>query len=240
MNIGILGSGSVGQLIGLTLVQLGHDVMIGTRHPDNLDGKRGWAAPLGQWLEAAQERAKTADSVSLGRANLGRASIGTFAEAAAHGELLINATNGLGSLDAFALAGADHLRGKVMLDLANELDTSGGMPPKSLATDARSLAEDLQAAFPEVRLVKTLNTMNVQIMVNPQGLAGGQHTVFVCGNDEAARADASALLASLGWTDILDLGDLRAARGVEMLLPLWLRVWSRLGDTPFNFRIVRG
>jgi predicted dinucleotide-binding enzyme len=230
MKIGILGSGSVGQLIGLKLVELGHDVMIGTRQPSNLDGKRGWAAPLGQWLQSAQES----------KASSGSASIGTVAEAAVHGELLINATNGLGSLDAFALAGADNLRGKVVLDIANELDTGGGMPPKSFATDSRSLAEDLQAAFPDVRLVKTLNTMNAQIMVNPQGLAGGQHTVFVCGNDEVARAEASALLASFGWTDILDLGDLRAARGVEMLLPLWLRVWSRLGDTPFNFRIVRG
>lgn len=230
MKIGVLGSGSVGQLIGLKLVELGQDVMIGTRQPENLNGKRGWAAPLGQWQQAAQE----------GKTSGGSASIGTFAEAAAHGELLINATNGLGSLAAFALAGADNLRGKVVLDIANELDTSGGMPPTSLATDARSLAEDLQAAFPDVRLVKTLNTMNAQIMVNPQSLAGGQHTVFVCGNDESARAEASALLASFGWTDILDLGDLRAARGVEMLLPLWLRVWNRLGDTPFNFRIVRG
>lgn len=223
MRIGILGSGGVGQVIGQRLVELGHDVMIGTRAPANLGERRGWAPSLGEWLEGTN----------------GRGRVGTFAGAAAHGELLVNATNGLASLEALRLAGEENLGGKVLLDLANELDSSRGMPPRSLATDERSLAESLQAAFASLRVVKSLNTMNAQVMVNPRALAGGDHTVFVSGNDAAAKAQVSELLRSFGWTDIFDLGDLGSARGAEMLLPLWLKAWGQLGDTPFNFKIVR-
>lgn len=223
MRIGILGSGAVGQTLGQRLVGLGHGVMIGTRDPAKLGEQKGWAPSLGTWLEGTS----------------GRGHVGTFAQAAAHGELLVNATNGLASLEALRLAGEEHLGGKVLLDLANELDLSRGMPPRSLATDERSLAEDIQAAFPSLRVVKTLNTMNAQVMVNPAGLAGGDHTVFLSGNDAAAKAQVGELLRSFGWTDLFDLGDLTSARGAEMLLPLWLRVWGQLGNVPFNFKIVR-
>ncbi|WP_102127481.1 NADPH-dependent F420 reductase [Deinococcus planocerae] len=223
MKIGILGSGVVGQVIGQKVAELGHDVMIGTRDPANLGEPRGWAPSLGAWL---------ADTNGRGR-------VGTFAQAAAYGELLVNATNGLASLDALRQAGAQPLGNKVMLDLANELDVSRGMPPRSLATDDRSLAEEIQAAFPDVRVVKSLNTMNANVMVDPRALAGGDHTVFLSGNDAEAKAQVAELLRAFGWTDIFDLGDLGSARGVEMLLPLWLRVWGGLGNVPFNFKIVR-
>ena len=221
MKIGILGSGMVGQALGSRLLELGYGVMIGTRDPANLQEKKGWAPSLGEWLGG------------------GGGQVGTFAETAEFGELLINATNGLASQGALRLAGEANLSGKTLLDVANELDTSQGMPPRSLATDARSLAEELQAAFPTVKLVKTLNTMSAQIMVNPGSLAGGEHTVFLSGNDAGAKAQATELLRAFGWSDIFDLGDLQSARGAEMLLPLWLSAWAKLGNVPFNFKIVR-
>lgn len=223
MNIGIIGSGIVGQVVGQRLIELGHGVMIGTRDPSKLEEKKGWAGSLQQWLAATG----------------GRGQVGTFADAAQFGELVINASNGLASLEALRQAGAGSLNGKVLLDLANELDTAQGMPPKSLASDARSLAEDLQAAFPEVRVVKTLNTMSASVMVDPGSLAGGDHTVFISGNDPAAKAQVSEVLRTFGWTDLFDLGDLSSARGAEMLLPIWLRAWGVLGNAPFNFKIVR-
>lgn len=222
MNIGIFGSGIVGQVVGQTLTALGHNVMIGTRDPGALDEPRGYAPSLRGWLGGAGERGR----------------VGTFAQAAEHGAVLVNATNGRASLATLLMAGAPRLGGKVLLDLANELDPLRGMPPRSLATDDRSLAEDLQAAFPDAKVVKALNTMSAQVMVNPQALAGGDHTVFLSGNDAAAKAQVAGLLCSFGWTDVFDLGDLSSARGVEML-PLWLRAWGQLGNTPFNFKIVR-
>lgn len=223
MNIGIVGSGGVAQVVGQKLIELGHGVMLGTRDPTQLEQKKGWAGSLQQWLDASG----------------GRGRVGTFEQAARFGELVINATNGLASLEALRQAGEAHLSGKVLLDLANELDASQGMPPRSLASDVRSLAEDLQAALPNAHVVKSLNTMNAQIMVNPGSLAGGDHTVFISGNDPAAKAQVSELLRAFGWTDIFDLGDLGSARGAEMLLPIWLRAWGVLGNVPFNFKIVR-
>ena len=222
MRIGMLGSGVVGQVVGTGLTGLGHEVMIGTREPGQLGEQKGHGASLQAWLDGSG----------------GRGRVGTFAEAAAFGELLVNATSGRASLEALHLAGAEALGDKVLLDLANELDFSTGTP-RSLASPERSLAEDIQAAFPQVRVVKSLNTMNAALMVDPQSLAGGDHTVFVCGNDPQAREQVAGLLGSLGWSDILDLGDLTGARGVELLMPLWLRLWGVLGGVPFQFRVVR-
>lgn len=223
MNIGMLGSGAVAQVVGQKLTALGHLVMLGTRDPGQLGARRGYGASLQHWLD---------DSA-------GRGQVGTFAAAAAFGELIVNATNGLASLQALHLAGEDALGDKVLLDLANELDTSQGLPPLSLADDRHSLAEQLQAAFPRVRVVKTLNTMSAGVMVDPLSLAGGDHTVFLSGNDAAAKAEVGALLGSFGWSDRFDLGDLRSARGAEMLLPLWLSAWGVLGTGAFNLKLVR-
>jgi predicted dinucleotide-binding enzyme len=162
-----------------------------------------------------------------------------FAEAAGHGEIVVNATAGTVSIAALKLAGADNLAGKVLLDIANPLDVSQGMPPTLFVKDTDSLGEQIQRTFPDTRVVKTLNTMTAAVMVDPAQLAGGAHSVFVSGNDNDAKKTATALLESFGHTDVIDLGDITTARGPEMLLPIWLRLWSALGTPLFNFRIVR-
>jgi 8-hydroxy-5-deazaflavin:NADPH oxidoreductase len=222
MKVAIIGSGIVGQTLGKKLVELGHEVILGTRDPNKLDEAKGWAGSLSDWLVAVGQKAKVA----------------TFAEAAAAGEIVINATHGMASLEALQIAGADNLRGKILIDVANELDFSQGMPPKSLAADTTSLGEKIQAAFPDTKVVKTLNTMNCAVMVNPKQIANGNHTVFVSGNDVDAKAQVTELLQSFGWTDIFDLGDITSARGTEMLMPLWLRAFGKLGNVPYNFKIV--
>lgn len=222
MNIGIFGSGIVGQTVGQGLARLGHRVTIGTRDPSNLDEARGQAPSLQSWLTAVGPAGR----------------VDTFAGAAGSADLLVNATNGSGSLAALQSAGAG-LAGKVLLDLANPLDFSQGMPPTLFVKDSDSLAEQLQRAHPQLRVVKALNTMSAHLMVNPRALAGGDHTVFLSGDDAGARAQVCELLESLGWTDILDLGGLSTARGTEMLLPLWLRTWQALGTADFQFKVVR-
>jgi 8-hydroxy-5-deazaflavin:NADPH oxidoreductase len=165
---------------------------------------------------------------------------GTFAAAAAHGEVLVNATFGLASIEALTLAGAANLAGKPLIDISNALDFSEGFPPRIGATDRESLAERIQAAFPEARVVKALSTMNVAVQVRPRSLPG-PHTVFVAGDDEAAKSVVSGLLHELGWTgdEILDLGDLTGARGPELYMTLWLRIYGAVG-AEFNVHVVRG
>jgi 8-hydroxy-5-deazaflavin:NADPH oxidoreductase len=224
MKVAIIGSGIVGQTLGKKLVELGHDVILGTRDPNKLDEAKGWAGSLSDWLSAVGNKA----------------TIATFAAAAAQGEIIINATHGMASLAALQTAGAENLQGKILIDVANELDFSQGMPPKSLAADTISLGEKIQAAFPNTKVVKTLNTMNCAVMVNPKQIADGNHTVFVSGNDADAKAKVTELLQSFGWTDIFDLGDITSARGTEMMMPIWLRAFGKLGNVPYNFKIVVG
>ena len=160
-----------------------------------------------------------------------------FADAAAHGELVFNCTNGAASLDALTAAGADNLAGKPLVDVTNALDFSGGGPALFVDTN-ESLAERIQAAFPDARVVKTLNTMNCSVMVDPARVPG-DHVVFVCGNDDAAKAQVVALLGEIGWPEprIVDLGDLTAARGTEMYVMLWVRLWRALGGPDFNISL---
>jgi 8-hydroxy-5-deazaflavin:NADPH oxidoreductase len=226
MNIGVLGTGMVGQIVGGALAAKGHAVMIGTRDVQkaiaNTEKSAMGMPGFGTWHKDNQH-----------------IKVGTFAETAKFGELLVNATSGLASLDALRAAGADNLGSKVLIELANELEFSKGMPPKSLANDTRSLGEDIQAAFPNLKVVKTLNTMSAYVMVNPAIVKGGDSTVFINGNDANAKARVTEILESLGWQDIMDLGDITASRSVEMLLPVWLKAWSVIGNTPFNFKIAR-
>lgn len=169
------------------------------------------------------------------------ASEGTFADAAEFGEIVINATAGGASLEALRSAGAEHLSGKVLVDVANPLDFSGGMPPTLSVANDDSLGEQIQEAFPEARVVKALNTVNASVMVEPGALEEGTN-VFVCGNDSSAKAQVIEILETFGWLsgDIVDLGDISAARGTEMYLPLWLRMMGALDTPQFNIRIVRG
>jgi len=214
MDIAVLGTGSVGRTLARGLAGVGHTVVVGTRDPAQTRRREDWLA---------------ADDITLD----------TFAEAAAGGEVIVNATNGAASLSVLGDAGVDNLAGKVILDVANPLDFSQGFPPTLAVKDTDSLAEQIQRAFPEARVVKSLNTMNAAVMVAPDSVGDGDTSVFVAGDDDAARAVVVGLLRDLGWRDIIDLGDLSGARGVEMWLPLWLRLMTTVGGATFNLRIVR-
>jgi predicted dinucleotide-binding enzyme len=226
MNVGILGTGAVGRALAEGFAARGHDVAIGTRDVEALLARTEVDAmgtpPFAEWHEAHKNLA-----------------VMTQAEAAAHGELVINATAGIASKEALEAAGRDHLVGKIVIDTSNAIDPSSGFPPSLFVASDDSVGEQLQAAFPEARFVKTWNTMTSALMCNPQAVGGGDHTIPLCGNDEAARTEVAGLLREFGWTDILDLGDITAARGMEAALGLWLRILMT-GQTPmFNTKVVR-
>lgn len=227
MQIGIFGTGVVGQTLATALARKGHDVMIGTRDPAATMARESGGAmnptPFRDWIGGNPT-----------------VRIGTFAEAARFGEVLVNATSGGGALPALEAAGEEALGDKIMLDAANPLDFSHGFPPTLSVCNTDSLGEQLQRAFPRLRVVKTLNTTNTRVMVDPQAVGGGDHTLFVCGNDAAAKASVTRWLQEwFGWRDVIDLGDITTARGTEMLLPVWLRLMQALGTPMFNFKIVR-
>ena len=148
-------------------------------------------------------------------------------------------TNGSASIEALKLAAADKVGTKVLIDTSNELDFSKGMPPGALASQSNCLGERIQAAFPNLKVVKSLNTIGAPVMVAPQALAGGEHTVFVSGNDTPAKAATAELLKSFGWKDVLDLGDISSARGPEMYMAMWLRLWGATGTGMINVKVVR-
>jgi predicted dinucleotide-binding enzyme len=164
-----------------------------------------------------------------------------FADAAAHGEVVFNCTGGMVSLEALGLAGAENLSGKVLVDVSNPLDFSKGRPPTLSVCNDDSVGEQIQRTFPDVHVVKTLNTVTAAVMVQP-GLVPGRHTIFVCGNDTGAKAQAGELLQGFGWPAdaILDLGDITAARGMEMYLTLWLRLYGATGTAVLNVEVRPG
>lgn len=214
MKIGVFGTGMVGNAIATKLVQMGHDVRMGSRGAGN-------------------EKA-----VAWVKANGARASEGTFADSAAFGELLFNCTSGGASLAALQSAGAANLGSKVLIDVSNPLaHTPEGMTLSVCNTD--SVAEQLQRAFPTLKVVKALNTLTAPLMVNPSALAG-EHDVLVSGNDEGAKTRVTQLLKdSFGWKNVVDLGDLSAARGQEMYVILWVRLFGALKSPMFNIHVVR-
>jgi len=217
MKVGVLGTGTVGQALASKLVSVGHDVVMGSRQAGN-EKAVAWAATAG-----------------------GTAGEGTFATAAAFGEMVVNATAGAVSVAALTMAGAENLSGKVVVDVANPLDFSGGMPPTLTVCNTDSLAEQIQAAFPQALVVKALNTMSADVMVTP-GVVSGSHNVFLAGDDAGAKGGVTEVLMSFGWppNDIVDLGDITAARGLEMYLPLWLRLWATAGTRDLNVKVVVG
>ncbi len=215
MRYGVLGTGMVGHAIAGKLVELGHEVMMGSRSAGN-EKAVAWADAAGS---AASE--------------------GSFADAAAFGEAVFNCTLGAGTLAALEAAGAENLRGKVLIDVANPLDFSRGMPPSLEVANTDSLGERVQRAFPEARVVKSLNTMNCDVMVNP-AMISGEHAAFVCGDDAEAKRQVIELLGEFGWPAdrVFDLGDVSAARGTEMFLPLWLRLMGNQGTGHFNIAVL--
>ena len=226
MKIAVLGTGMVGQAVAAKLADLGHEATIGTRDPQAT-------------LARTEPDGMGNPPFSAWHAEHPRVRLATFAEAAEQAELVVNATNGGVSLEVLNQAGTANLAGKVLLDIANPLDFSRGFPPTLFVKDTDSLGEQIQRAFPETRVVKSLNTMTAALMAEPALAAGGDHSVFVSGDDADAKQSVIDLLTSLGHTDVIDLGDLSTARGTEMLLPVWLRLMGALGTPMFNFKIVR-
>lgn len=217
MNIGILGTGMVGDAIGTKLIQLGHTVKMGSRAAKN-EKAEAWV-----------------------KKNGAHASAGTFAEAAQFGEVLFNCTAGVGSLDALRAAGSKNLSEKILIDISNPLDFSKGMPPSLTVSNTDSLGEQIQRSFPDVKVVKTLNTLANPLMVNPSLINNGDHTIFMSGNDADAKAKVLSLLVSFGWKseNVIDLGDITTARGTEQILPLWVRLFGKFQTPMFQLKVVK-
>lgn len=226
MNIAVLGTGVVGQNLAGKLASRGHAVSLGTRDPDAARARepaRNGAVSLAAFLDRHPTVALRA-----------------FAQAAADAELVINATSGSVSLDVLAAAGADNLAGKVVVDVSNPLDFSKGFPPTLTVCNDDSVGERLQRAFPAARVVKALNMVNTHLMVDPRSLADGDHTLLICGDDPAAKAVVKALLVDdFGWRDVVDAGGIGVSRGLEMYLPLWVRLSSALKTSAFSIKLVR-
>lgn len=214
MRIGVLGTGTVGRTLASGFARDGHEVAMGARRPDN-QAAAAWAQETG-----APARA------------------GTFADAADGADLLVNATAGVGSLDAIASIPADRLDGLVLLDVANPLEPDSGFPPRLAIEGDDSLGETIQRTFPGLRVVKGLNTLTAELMLRPDDLPEPT-SLFVCGDDDDAKRLVTDLLASYGWADVIDLGPLSAARGTERYLAFWLRTMVALGSHRFNVKVVR-
>jgi 8-hydroxy-5-deazaflavin:NADPH oxidoreductase len=227
MKAAVLGTGSVGQTIATRLAGLGHQVVMGTR--DVAESKLRKTADafgnpaIGEWVEKNP-------SVKLV----------TFKEAAAFGEIVFNCTKGVYGIEALTLAGKENLAGKIIVDISNPLDFSKGMPPTLTISNDNSLGEEIQKLLPNSKVVKALNTMWCGLMVNPAMINGGDHSTFVCGNDQDAKVQVKTILKSFGWAEknILDLGDITNSRGTEMYLPLWVRVFGVTQNGAFNIKVI--
>ena len=213
MQIGVLGSGVTGQTIATKLIQLGHEVMMGSRDEANPSAV-AWARDNGQ-----------------------HALYGTFMNAAAFGEIIFNCTLGSASLEALEQAGAENLKGKILIDTSNPLDRATDMWTLTVCNDD-SLGEQVQRAFPEAKVVKTLNTVNANVMVDPAKLLERTH-VFVSGDDIEAKAAVVRILRDwFGWKEIIDLGGIETSRGVEMYVLLWHNLRNAISSQRFNIKIV--
>jgi len=214
MRIGVLGTGDVGKRLATKMVAQGNEVKIGSR------------------------TSKNPKALAWAKANGRNASAGSFKEAAEFGQIVFNCTPGAVSLAALKAAGADNLEGKVLVDVSNPLDFSKGMPPTLTVCNTDSVGEEIQRAFPKSKVVKAFNTMSNEIMTDPKAVKG-QHDIFLCGNDAKAKAAVVKIMKSFGWASPIDLGDITGSRGMEMILPLWVRLMMTLNIRKFNFKVVR-
>jgi predicted dinucleotide-binding enzyme len=213
MRVAVLGTGAVGQALSARLAGLDHEVAMGSRDAAN-PAANAWAQDKG-------------------------VRVATFHDAAASAELVVNATGGAVTLDVLASVGAEHLDGKVLVDVSNPMDPASGFPPTLLVANTDSMGEQIQRAYPSARVVKSLNTMNCDVMVRPD-LVPGDHVVFVAGDDAEAKHAVAAMLGEFGWPGgrILDLGGIDAARATEMFLPLWIRLYGAVGGHhSFNIQV---
>jgi predicted dinucleotide-binding enzyme len=214
MKIGILGTGMVGETLGTKFVQLGHQVKMGSRTANN--------EKAGKWVAK----------------NGAHASAGTFADAAEFGDVVLLCLKGEVQMEVVRSVGTKPFGSKPVVDVSNPLAYTNGIPTSLSFCNTNSLGEEVQKALPDAKVIKTLNTVNCDIMIDP-AKAGGQPTMFLCGNDAAAKTNITSLLKSLGWTDIIDLGDITKSRAAEMLLPIWLTLMRNLGHAHFGFKVVR-
>lgn len=214
MRIAVLGTGSVGRTLAARFAELGHTVTLGTRDP-----------------EATRARPEVDEAPGVGLA--------TFAAAVSDVDVVVVALGGAVVLDVLGSLGPDALAGTVLVDVSNPLDFSAGFPPALSVKDTDSLGEQVQRMLPGTKVVKTLNTMTAAVMARPERVGDGDHTVFLSGDNPTAKAVVEGLLLEMGHTDILDLGGIETARGVEMFLPLWLRVMGALGTVEFQVKVVR-
>ncbi len=228
MNIGILGTGGVARAIAAKLVSLGHSVMLGTRNVEETKS-RSTGDTMGN--VSFQEWSQKNSAVT----------VGTFADAAAFGTMLVNATTGSGSLPALAAAGENNLNGKILVDISNPLDFSKGFPPSLTVSNTDSLGEQIQRTYPKLNVVKAFNTLSSPLMVNPSLVNNGDHTLPICGNDAEAKKKVVSLLNTFGWKNenILDLGDITNARGTEAFLLLWIRMFGAFQTPMFQMKIVK-
>lgn len=224
MKIGVLGTGTVGRTHAVKLSSLGHDVIIGTKNIDKTlaetKNDNMGNPPFKVWLDKNN-----------------KIKLGTFSDAAKHGKIVVEALNGAAALDVLSSLKKE-LDGKILIDISNPLDFSKGMPPSLFISNTDSLGEQIQAKLPGVKVVKTLNTVTAYVQVDPGSVAGGDHDIFLSGNDANAKSEVTKLLKEwYGWKNIIDLGDISTARGTEMYLPLWLRMWNSLQNPMFNIHI---
>ena len=209
----MIGSGIVGRTLAQAFAGQGHEVAVGTRDPAETGSREDWAG-----VDIELQPLETV---------------------AAEAELVVNATSGSASLEALGRVGAEHLSGKVLIDVSNPLDFSGGFPPTLTVKDTDSVAEQIQRAYPEARVVKALNTVTASVMVDPGSVGDPDTSVFVAGDDAGARGEVTQLLESLGWRDVIELDGLQNARGLEMWISLWVRLMGSLGTPIFNIKVVR-
>jgi len=215
-KIAVLGTGIVGDTIGSKLIETGHTVAMGSR------------------------TLKNDKALAFVAKHNGNAIAGTFADAAAYGQIIFNCTKGIGSIEALTMAGENNLKDKIIVDISNPLDFSKGMPPTLTLANTNSLGEEIQKTFPGSKVVKTLNTMWCGLMVHPGLLNEGDHNVFVTGNDASAKEEVKEIIKSFGWLDknIIDLGDITSARATEMYLAMWVRILGVINTGTFNIKIV--
>lgn len=214
MKIAVLGTGMVGNTIGTKLIQLGHHVMMGSRTPDNEKAK-AWVTSNGNNAEQ-----------------------GTFADAVKFADLVFLCTKGEATLDILKMADVNAFKNKTVVDVSNPLDFSKGMPPSLFISNTNSLGEEVQKLLPDAYVVKSLNIVNCEVMVNPKK-SNGDPTMFVAGNNADAKLLVKKLLQDFGWNDVIDLGDITAARAMEMMLPVWLRIYMVTQNGYIGFKIVR-
>jgi len=220
MNIGVLGTGVVGETIGTALTEKGHNVRLGSRSANN--------EKAAAWVKKSNDHATQGD----------------FNDAAAFGEIVFLCLNGAHALDAVRSIDADSVNGKIVVDVTNPLDFSKGMPPRLLEglNNSTSLGEEIQATMPMARVVKTFNTVTCNLMVNPKLVNNGDHSLFICGNDNDAKNKVKHFLVdTFGWKpeNLLDLGGIEASRGVEAYVPFWVMMMQATGSPMFNIKVVK-